>query len=176
MFFEYTHIVCKNYSAFERILVYGSIHKPHIVCKENSMKASIRTKMAMSISSSQADVFLRSHFDRFGSKSRVTRAIQDLIKDGKLVRLGYGVYAKARPSSITGSPIPRKVLESLVEEALNALSVKFELGSARADYAAGRTTQIPMAVTIKPINNRIQRKISLGGREVIYERHNSFSV
>lgn len=140
------------------------------------MKTTTKTKMAMSISSSQSDVFLRSYFDRFGSPSRVTRAIQELIKNGKIVRLGYGVYAKARPSSIDGKPVPRKVLESLVEEALTALSVKFELGSARADYAAGRTTQIPTAVIIKPQNSRIQRKISLGSREVIYERNNSLSA
>ena len=136
------------------------------------MKATTQTRMAMSIASSQSDVFLRDYFDRFGSPSRVTRAIQELIKERRIVRLGYGVYAKARPSSITGNPVPRQPLESLAEQALAALNVKFDLGKARAEYAAGMSTQIPMAVVIRPINSRTKRKISVGSREVIYERNN----
>jgi len=134
------------------------------------MKASTKTKMAMSISSSQSDIFLRSYFERFGSPSRVTRAIQELIKDGKLTRLGYGVYAKTSPSPISGKPIPRKPLENLAEETFKALGVKVQLGKARANYAAGNTTQIPMALIVSVGSSRIQRKLKLGTREVIYEK------
>ena len=95
------------------------------------VQANTKTRMAMSIASSRSEVFLRSYFDRFGSSSRVTRAIQDFIKDGRLVRFGYGVYVKARPSSTTGQPVPRAPLENLIQETLGALSVKFELGQAR---------------------------------------------
>lgn len=140
------------------------------------MKASTKTKMAMSISSSQSDVFLRNYFDRFGSPSRVTRALQDLIKEGRIVRLGYGVYAKARPSSITGNPVPRQPLESLAEQALSALGISPNLGRARAEYAAGLTTQIPMACVVSIGRSRIQRKLQLAGREVIYERDLSIPV
>ena len=87
------------------------------------MAISIKTKLAMSISSSQSNIFLRSNFDRFGSPSRVTRAIQELIKEGKLTRLGYGVYAKTYPSPISGNPVPKKPLESLAEETFKALGV-----------------------------------------------------
>lgn len=123
----------------------------------------------MSIASSRSDVFLRSSFDRFGSASRVTRALQDLIKEGRIVRLGYGVYAKAFPSPISGKPIPRIPLENLIDQTLVALSVKFELGKAREDYTSEKSTHIPIAVVVKPIGSRISRKISLGNREVIYE-------
>ena len=135
------------------------------------MKASTKTKMAMSIASSQSDVFLRSYFDRFGSPSRVTRAIQELIKDGKIVRLGYGVYAKASPSPISGNPIPKKPLESLAEQAFKALGVEVQLGESRAKYAAGESTQIPMALVVSIGQSRVQRKIRLGTREVIYEKN-----
>jgi hypothetical protein len=127
--------------------------------------------MAIAVANSSSEVFLRSFFDRFGSPSRVTRAIQELIEDGRIVRLGYGVYAKAKKSSLTGNPIPREPLESLAEEALRALNVKYELGKARAEYASGKSTQIPMAVTFRPIGSRIQRKIGVGNREVIFERN-----
>ena len=134
------------------------------------MKASTKTKMAMSIASSQSDVFLRSYFGRFGSSSRVTRAIQELIKDGKLTRLGYGVYAKTSPSPISGNPVPKKSLENLAVQTFKALGVEIQLGEASAKYAAGETTQIPMALIVSTRNSRIQRKIRLGTREVIYEK------
>ena len=124
----------------------------------------------MSIASSRADIFLRSSFDRFGSPSRVTRAIQELIKEGRIVRLGYGVYAKASPSPISGKPIPQKPLESLAEAALEALGVKVQLGRARAEYMAGNTNQIPMSLVVSVGTSRIQRKLQLGKRTVIYEK------
>ena len=135
------------------------------------MRASTKTKMAMSIASTQSDVFLRSYFDRFGSPSRVTRAIQELIKEGKLTRLGYGVYAKTSPSPISGNPIPSKPLENLAEQTFKALGVKVQLGEARAKYAAGETRQIPMTLVVSIGNSRIQRKIRLGTREVVYENN-----
>jgi len=126
--------------------------------------------MAMSIAGSQTDVFLRSYFDRFGSPSRVTRGLQELIRDGKLTRLGYGVYAKTSPSPISGKPIPKKPLENLAEQTFKALGVRVQLGSSRAKYAAGDTTQIPMALIVSIGSSRIQRKLRLGTREVIYEK------
>lgn len=134
------------------------------------MKASTKTRMAMSIAGSQTDVFLRSYFDRFGSPSRVTRGLQELIRDGKLTRLGYGVYAKTSPSPISGKPIPKKPLENLAEQTFKALGVRVQLGSSRAKYAAGDTTQIPMALIVSIGSSRIQRKLRLGTREVIYEK------
>jgi len=134
------------------------------------VKASTKTRMAMSIAGSQTDVFLRSYFDRFGSPSRVTRGLQELIRDGKLTRLGYGVYAKTSPSPISGKPIPKKPLENLAEQTFKALGVRVQLGSSRAKYAAGDTTQIPMALIVSIGSSRIQRKLRLGTREVIYEK------
>ena len=59
------------------------------------MALSTQTRIARSIGRSRRDVFLRADFANLGSPSRVTRAITELIKKGKLVRLGYGVYAKS---------------------------------------------------------------------------------
>lgn len=140
------------------------------------MSVNIKTKMAIAIANSNSDVFLRAYFERFGSPSRVTRSIQELIKEGKLTRLGYGVYAKTAPSVISGNPIPRKPLESLAEQTFKALGVKAELGKARAEYAKGETTQIPMALVVSIKDSRIQRKLRLGNREVIYEKNLSASA
>ena len=90
------------------------------------MALSTQTRIARSIGRSKRDVFLRIDFAKLGTPSRVTRAISELINRGKLVKLGYGVYAKAVPSPVTGNPIPRKVLESLVIEAFESLGIRME--------------------------------------------------
>ena len=135
------------------------------------MALSTQTRIARSVGRSKRDVFLRADFAELGSPSRVSRAINEMINKGKLVRLGYGVYAKAIPSAITGNPIPRKTLESLVVEALDALGIPAELGAARSTYATGSTGQVPMSVTISTGSRRVNRKLKLGNREVIYEKH-----
>jgi hypothetical protein len=61
-------------------------------------------------------------------------------------------------------------LESLAEETFKALGVDAQLGNARSRYASGVTTQIPMALGVSIKNSRIQRKLKLGTREVIYEK------
>lgn len=134
------------------------------------MALSTQTRIARSIGRSKRDVFLRADFAGLGSPSRVTRAISELIKKGKLVRLGYGVYAKAIPSAVTGNPIPRKLLESLVVEALESLGIPAELGTARSAYATGSTGQVPMSVTVSTGSRRVSRKLKLGNREVKYEK------
>ncbi len=134
------------------------------------MGLSAKTRIARSIGRSKRDVFLRADFADLGSPSRVTRALSELINERKLVRLGYGVYAKTIPSVVTGNPIPRKVLESLAVEAFDALGIPINLGIARSTYAAGNTNQVPMSVTISTGSRRVSRKLKLGNREVIYEK------
>ena len=134
------------------------------------MALSTQTRIARSIGRSKRDVFLRADFAKLGTPSRVTRAISELIKRGKLVKLGYGVYAKAVPSPVTGNPIPRKVLESLVVEAFESLGIPADMGAARSAYATGSTGQVPMSVTVSTGSRRVSRKLKLGNREVIYEK------
>jgi len=134
------------------------------------MTLSVKTRISRSIGRSKSDVFLRADFADFGSPSRITRAITELLNEGKLVRLGYGVYAKAAPSILTGNPIPRKVLESLVVEAFDSLGIPIEWGAAHSAYKTGSTNQVPMSVTISTGTRRVSRKLKLGNREVVYEK------
>ena len=81
-----------------------------------------------------------------------------------------GFTQKRRLAPISGNPVPKKSLENLAEQTFKALGIKIQLGEARAKYAAGDTTQLPMALIVSTGNSRIQRKIRLGTREVIYEK------
>jgi hypothetical protein len=114
---------------------------------------------------------LRADFEALGSASQISRALKELIQDGKIVRLGYGVYAKARPSILSGKPGARVSLEELAQEALEKLGVQVELGRAQAAYAAGKTTQIPVRTTFNTGKRRISRKITVGISTVRYENN-----
>ena len=134
-------------------------------------KLCIKDRMIRSIALRKGEVLLRADFDRMGSASQVSRALKMVVSDGKLVRLGYGTYAKAQPSPLSGKPIPRQPLEALAWEAMERLGVKINLGKALNDYATGSTNQIPMSATFNTGDRRISRKLAVGNRSVVYE-HN----
>lgn len=134
---------------------------------------SVKAKMARSIALRKGEVVLRADFESMGSPSQISRALKELTDTGKIVRLGYGVYAKARPSALSGKPVPRVSLAELAEEALKKLGVSVQLGSAQAAYAEGKTTQIPMRTTFNTGQRRISRKITIGISTVRYENNYS---
>ena len=63
---------------------------------------SIKYKVQQIVDTTPGNVLLRSDFNALGTPSSISRALQSLIKEKKLARLGYGVYAKARISTYTG--------------------------------------------------------------------------
>lgn len=136
-------------------------------------RLNIKDRMVRSIALRKGEVVLRTDFEAMGSPSQITRAIKELTKTGRIVRLGYGVYAKARPSVLSGKPVPRVSLEELAQEALEKLGVPAQLGRAQADYAEGKTTQIPVRTTFNTGQRRISRKITVGISTVRYENNYS---
>lgn len=129
-----------------------------------------KTRIARSLGISKKTVFLRADFESFGSSSRVTRALQDLIAQGRLVRVGRGIYVKARPSVITGNPVPVESLETVAHKALTALGVDVLMGSAARAYVSGLTQDVPMNIAVDVGSSRVSRRIGFGGREVTLER------
>jgi hypothetical protein len=132
---------------------------------------STRTRIARSLGiSKKKTVFLRSDFEPFGTSTRVTRALQELITEGRIIRVGRGIYVKARPSSVTGNPVPVEPLETVAHKALAALGVNVQLGSADRAYVGGLTQDVPMNIAVDVGSSRVSRRIEYGGREVKLER------
>jgi hypothetical protein len=129
--------------------------------------------MVRSIALRKGEVILRTDFESMGSASQISRALKELIQAGKIIRLGYGVYAKARPSILSGKPVARVSLAELAQEALQKLGVPVELGRAQAAYASGTTTQVPVRTTFNTGQRRISRKITVGISTVRYENNYS---
>lgn len=129
----------------------------------------LEDRMLRSVKQRADTVILRSELAGMGSATQVSEALKSLQEKGVLVRIGTGVYAKTRKSSVTGTTIPAGSLETLAVEALRKLGVSVGAGSAAAAYNAGRTTQLPGAFVANTGRRRISRKIAVGGRTVAYE-------
>src|SRR5580704_11082703 len=92
------------------------------------------------------DVFLPREFADLGGEDQVLRALRGLTRDGRLVRLGYGVYARAIVSRLSGKPIlySPNGFAGAAREALTKLGVEWAPTEAECAYNEGRSTQIPV--------------------------------
>ena len=125
-------------------------------------------KVASRIARKKSSIFVRSDFDDLSDYDQVGRALRNLLRKGKLVRLGYGVYAKAKKSAITGSTVPISSLPELAKEALTRLGVTIAQSQLEQAYNAGETTQVPTGRLIA-VKGRISRKLGYGGVTISYE-------
>ncbi|MCL6417838.1 S-adenosylhomocysteine hydrolase [Aestuariirhabdus sp. Z084] len=122
-------------------------------------RLSLKSKVATKISRSNREVFLRSDFEKLAGYDQVGRALRQLTSDGILVKVGYGLYAKARPNRITGKPMlsAKGGFTQVAEEALSRLGVKWEPSKSVLDYQSG-STQIPANAEVI-IFERFNRRI-----------------
>ena len=125
---------------------------------------TLHERIESSLSRSGGKVFLRKEFDPFGGYDQVGRALRGVIAKGLLVKAGYGVYVKARKSSLTGNPVPVEQLVDIGIAALSKLGIDARPSAAAAEYMAGRTTQMPMADALRVGKARVCRKIGFGAK------------
>ena len=132
---------------------------------------TMQERMLRAIKQRAGNVVLRQELADLGSASQVTEALKALQARSVIIRIGTGVYAKTRKSSVTGSIVPAGTLETLGVEALRKLRVPVAPGAAAAAYNAGTTKQIPGAFVANTGRRRISRRISIGGRTLQYENN-----
>lgn len=118
---------------------------------------------------SKRNVFLRADFVEFGNYNAVGRALRRQVLTGRLVRIGYGLYAKAELSPLTGKPVPIVGIRVLVNEALKRLGKAAGPSSFDTAYDRGRSTQVPTGRTLT-VYARIRRRIGYDGTYVIFQR------
>ena len=129
----------------------------------------LEERMLRAIRQRSGSVILRRELMNLGSASQITKALMALQERGVIVRIGTGVYAKTRRSSVTGTIVPAGSLETLGTEALRKLGVSVAPGEGASAYIAGVTTQIPGIFVVNTGGRRITRRISVGGRTMKYE-------
>lgn len=136
----------------------------------SSSRQTLQKKIASRVDRSRRDVFLTRDFAELSGEDQVIRALRKLVGERKLVRLGKGVYAKARPSRLSGRAVlvnPAGFL-SVAQQALGRLGVEWEPTQAQQDFAADRSTQIPVNPVVK-VKGRFARKLSYGPNELVIE-------
>lgn len=134
------------------------------------IKETLEGKISYRVKRSGDAVFVRDDFSDLGGYDQVGRILRQLVKDGLLLSLGYGIYARARKSSVTGNVIPEKSLPELSEDALKKLGVKVVPTRAERAYNEGLSTQVPTGRVIG-VKGRVSRKISYNGTSIAFERY-----
>ena len=135
----------------------------------SSSRKPLEKRIAERIARKRVSVFLRGDFKDLGGYDQVGRGLRRLTAKGQLVRIGYGVYARAVLSPVSGKNIPARSLPALTAEALARLDVEIVPSSFAQAYNAGATTQVPTGRVIA-VKGRFSRKIGYGGKYAVFER------
>lgn len=132
---------------------------------------TLQEKIEARIVRKKDDVFLSREFMDLSGEDQVLRVLRKLVKEGNLVRLGYGVYGRAIQSRLSGEPIlyNQNGFIGAVRQALDKLGVAWEPTEAERAYNEGRSSQVPVNPVLK-VTGRFSRQLSYGGRELVLER------
>ncbi|MEA5619268.1 DUF6088 family protein [Cronbergia sp. UHCC 0137] len=129
---------------------------------------TVQDRIAYRIARSNREVFLRKDFEDIANYDQVGRSLRMLEAKGKVIKIGYGLYAKAAISPLSNRIIPRKSLRDLAIEALTKLNLEVVPSSYDQAYNEGRTTQIPTGRVIG-VKGRVTRKIGYQGKYITFE-------
>ncbi len=128
---------------------------------------TIASKVLNRVSRSKRYVFERDDFSDIGGYDQVGRELRKLVKSGLLLRIGYGLYTKARLNSITGKVMPASPggADGVLIEAIEKLGVDYKFDDFSQQSIDGESLQIPASFQIIT-NNRFKRKIVVSNRAV----------
>ena len=130
-------------------------------------KDSLIYKIEQKIAAIEGNVILFRDVADLADKTQISRALRQLTKKERLVKIGYGIFAKPLfYSERLKSPIID--FDNAVLEALSKLNIKWELGKLFQDYNSGRSTQIPVRISVK-LAGRCSRNLSYDGMKLRYE-------
>jgi hypothetical protein len=129
---------------------------------------SVQDRIACRITRSKREVFVRKDFEDIANYDQVVRSLRMLEKKGKVIKIGYGLYAKAAISPLSNRIIPRKSLRDLAIEALKELNMEVVPSSYDQAYNEGRTTQVPTGRVVG-VKGRVKRKIGYAGKYITFE-------
>lgn len=123
----------------------------------------IKALMQKRLSRSRRYVFMRADFKDIAGYDQIGRVLRDLVESGELLKVGYGVYTKARKNPITGRIMPACPggSDAVILEALERLDIGYSFDRSSAKYLSGESTQIPAYTQIET-PYRFKRRLSIG--------------
>ena len=134
-------------------------------------RLTLREKIGDRIARRRDEVFLTREFRDLGGEDQVLRALRSLVREGRLVRLGYGVYGRAETSRLSGEPMLAASggFIGAARQALDKLGVAWEPTDAQRAYNEGRTTQVPVNPAVR-VKGRFARHLRYQDTELRLER------
>jgi hypothetical protein len=134
-------------------------------------RRTLRERIEERIAGRRDDVFLTREFRDLGGEDQVLRALRGLVQDGRLMRLGYGVYGRAETSRLSGQPMlaARGGFIDAARQALDKLGVSWEQTEFQRAYNEGRSTQVPINPAVR-VKGRFVRKLRYQDTELRLER------
>jgi len=132
---------------------------------------SLSYKVEQRINSLPYNVILRADLADLGGKRQVTYAIKQLIKNKKITRLGYGLYAKLQVFKLTGETYLKEPggFAGTIREALDRLDIPWQQSEAEEAYNSGRSMQVPVRSILR-LKVRLKRKIRYSDNEFRYQK------
>lgn len=124
----------------------------------------LEDRMRQSIRRRSGSVVLRSEVAALGSRTQVTHALGALLRDGELLRLANGVYAKAKRESPSGRVRPLGNLEEIVRETAQKWGLVLR-GMVSCNEAGG-TEDGAVALLAETDSPRISRRLVIDGQLV----------
>lgn len=133
-----------------------------------TIKGTLESRVSYRIKRSGSPVMLRRDFDDIGGYDQIGRVLKQLVEKGLIINLGYGVYARAKKSEISGRIVPEKPLQELAKETMKKLRVEVVPSKAEQAYNQGRSTQVPSGRVIG-VKGRVSRKLGYNGKSIFFE-------
>jgi len=129
---------------------------------------TIQDRIKTRVKRCKRSVFLRSDFKDIADYDQVGRGIRNLVREGLLMKIGYGLYARARVNRITGKLMPDNTAgaDGVIIEAMERLGVDYKFDDLSRMNFSGQSTQIPANVKIISMDSRFTRKIAVGKQRV----------
>jgi hypothetical protein len=135
---------------------------------QKTWRENIATRIARK---TQGEVFLPRECADLGGEDQVLRVLRGLLRAGRLVRLGDGVYDRAERSRLSGEPMraARGGFLGAARQALTTLGVAWEPTEAERAYNEGRSTQVPVNPVVR-VKGRFARHLGYRGNALVLER------
>lgn len=133
------------------------------------MRQSLEKCIYDRIINSTEATFIPKDFKDLSDRDQVLRVLRHLINKEIIIRVGQGVYTRAKVSSLTKKLIPEEDLRTIAITALKKSGVQILPTKYEREYTNGLTTQVPTGLVIG-VNKRINKKIEFNGRVIKYEK------
>ncbi len=134
-------------------------------------RKTLRERVETRIARKRDDVFLTREFRDLGGEDQVLRVLRTLVREKRLLRLGYGVYGRAFVSRLSGAPVLNSPdgFAGAARQALTKLGVQWQPTEAEKAYNEGRSTQVPVNPVVR-VKGRFSRQLRYGNTELVLER------